>query len=134
MPNTAKQGTAISADGKMAAFYFSKGETPGNKIALVSLNAGSTEQARILEPDLRMAGPPEFTPDGKAVVYRIREQGKDNLWLQPLDGTPGRQITNFSTDSITQFQFSPDGKNLGVLRVHSESDVVLLRDSGPSPQ
>jgi hypothetical protein len=34
--------------------------------------------------------------------------------------------------SIKQFQFSPNGKNLGVLREHNESDVVLLRDSGPS--
>jgi Tol biopolymer transport system component len=75
---------------------------------------------------------PEFTHDGKAIVYPVRENGSDNLWLQPLDGTRRRRITNFSTDSIKQFQFSPDGKNLGVLREHNESDVVLLRDSGPS--
>ena len=27
-----------------------------------------------------------FTPDGKAVVYVVREKGVDNLWGQPLDG------------------------------------------------
>jgi hypothetical protein len=72
--------------------------------------------------------------DGTAVVYPIRENGTDNLWLQPLDGALGRQITNFLTDSIGQFQFSPNGKKLGMVRWHNDSDVVLFRDSGPPPQ
>jgi len=29
-----------------------------------------------------------FLPSGKAVVYMVREKGVDNLWIQPLDGTP----------------------------------------------
>jgi len=88
----------------------------------------------MLDPDPRIADAPQFTPDGKAIVYSIRENGVDNLWLQPLDGSRGRQITNFQSDAIRIFQFSPDGKTLGVLRSHTESDVVLLRDSGASPR
>ncbi len=76
----------------------------------------------------------KFTPDGKAVVYPIGENGTDNLWLQPLDGSPGRQITNFPEDMIQTFQFSLDGKTLGVMRTHIESDIVLLHDLGPSSQ
>ena len=53
----------------------------------------------------------------------------DNLWLQPLDGSPGHQITNFPTEHIVNFHFSPDGKSLGILRDHLDSDVVLLRES-----
>ena len=63
-------------------------------------------------------------------MYSIRENGVDNLWLQPLDGSYGRQITNFQSDAIHLFEFSPDGKSLGVFRQHTESDVVLLRDTG----
>jgi hypothetical protein len=29
------------------------------------------------------------------------------------------------------FHWSPDGKNLGILRGHTDSDVVLLRESKP---
>ena len=58
----------------------------------------------------------------------------DNLWLHPLDGSRGRQITNFPADAIQVFQFSLDGKTLGVMRTHVESDVVLLRDTGALPQ
>jgi hypothetical protein len=56
-----------------------------------------------------------------------------NPRLQPLDGALGRQITNFTSDAIQEFHFSPDGKMLGVLRVHSESDVALLRDTSSAP-
>jgi hypothetical protein len=62
-------------------------------------------------------------------VYPIQQNEVDNLWLQPLDGSAGRQITNFSNDKIQSFEYSPDGKQLGMLRLHVESDVVILRDA-----
>src|SRR5215831_6412988 len=55
----------------------------------------------------------QFTPDGNAVVYAI-SGGKNvyNLWLHPLDGKPGRQITHFSSEQIYGFGWSPDEKKL----------------------
>jgi hypothetical protein len=58
----------------------------------------------------------------------------DNLWLQPLDGSPSRQVTNFQGDAIQYYLFSPDRRTLGVMRTHIESDVVLLHDTGSSAQ
>jgi len=58
----------------------------------------------------------------------------DNLWSQPLEGSSRRQITNFQADTIQNFQFSPDGKILGVFQQHLESEVVLLRDTSASPR
>ena len=73
---------------------------------------------------------PLFTPDGQAVTYPIRGGSDEyNLWVQPLDGKPGRQITHFPTEHIPLFGWSPDGKKLMVARDHVESDVVLLRDT-----
>src|ERR1700687_3137828 len=132
MPNNT--GTlALAPDGTLLAIFSVRvaAGRPVKKVALVSLDVGSKPGKRLLDPDPRAAGPLEFTPDGNAVVYLVRENGGDNLWLQPLDGSRGRQITNFLADSIVQFQFSPDGKNLGILRAHNDSEVVLLRDSGP---
>jgi eukaryotic-like serine/threonine-protein kinase len=84
------------------------------------------------EPRVTASGPraPQFTPDGSAVVYPIRgEKSEFNLWVQPLDGKPGRQITHFTADQIYGFGWSPDGKKLLIGRGHAESDVVLLRDT-----
>jgi Tol biopolymer transport system component len=124
-------GFGISTDGKYLAVLINRIETnvSDEKIALVSLDAGPSPPVRFLDPDPRVAGNPRFAPDGSAIVYSIRENGVDNLWLQPLDGSRGHQITTFEADAIQSFQFSPDGKILGVFRAHTESDVVLLHDT-----
>jgi len=99
------------------------------KVAL--LNLESPTSPRLLDANPRISGGVQFTPDGKAVAYPIREKGVDNLWVQPLDGSAGHQITHFTSDEIDTFHWSPDGKSLVLLRGHSESDVVLLQESKP---
>ncbi len=122
----------VSRDGKFLAFAAAdiSGKIPVGQIALVALDAGPKPPVRMIDADLRASGPPRFTPDGAAVVYPIRENGTENLWLQPLDGSHGRQITNFPTDAIQLFEYSPDGKTIAVMRAHTESDAVLLHDTG----
>jgi serine/threonine protein kinase/dipeptidyl aminopeptidase/acylaminoacyl peptidase len=128
-------GLTIAPNGKLLAFLTTGGTVEiAHKIALVPLDAGPEPPRRMLDPDSRIAGAPEFSPDGNAVVYPIRDHDTDNLWLQPLNGTTGRQITNFKSDTISTFRFSPDGKTIGLLRSHAESDVVLLRDTEPAPR
>jgi eukaryotic-like serine/threonine-protein kinase len=70
-----------------------------------------------------------FSPDGKAIVYIVREKGVDNLWAQPFDGSATKQLTHFTTDHILRFAYSPDGSQLAIERGERESDVVLLHDS-----
>jgi hypothetical protein len=73
-------------------------------------------------------GGARFGPDGKSVVYVVKDK-VSNLWMQPLDESPGHQITNFTSDLITGFRWSPDRKTLAVLRTHNTSDVVVLRET-----
>jgi serine/threonine protein kinase len=70
-----------------------------------------------------------FSPDGKAVVYVVREKGVDNLWAQSLDGSAAKPLTHFAADKIFRFNFSPDGSQIAIERGESESDVVLLKDT-----
>jgi serine/threonine protein kinase/Tol biopolymer transport system component len=126
---------SISPDGKMLAFSVAKGGDFSIKyIALVNLDSGLNPSRRMIEADPRISGLVQFTPDGNGLVYPIREKGAENLWLQPLAGGQNRQLTNFPSDRIQIFEYSPDGKTLGVMRSHVESDAVLLRDTGASPQ
>ena len=128
----------VSPDGKTLAFL-STVELPGagltnvQKIMLVALDAGPSPEIRQLEVNPHIAAGPRFTPDAKSVVYAIRENGVSNLWQQPIDGGPGRQITNFTKQEfINWWRFSPDGKSLGMVRAHVESDAVLLHDNAPA--
>ena len=74
-------------------------------------------------------GPILFTRDGKGIIYPVRDGNVDNLWLQNLDGSPGKLLTDFKSEFIRDFDYSWDGKQLAVIRGHRESDVVLLRES-----
>ena len=133
---SAAPGLALSSDGKLLAFFAPSNDPkmPVGKLVVVPLNAGPNPPVRFLEPEPNIERYPQFTPDGKALVYIIRENGADNLWLQPLDGFQGRRLTSFKDDSIQSYQFSHDGKTLGVMRRNVESDIVLLHDTGLAPQ
>ena len=118
----------ISPDGKLAAFgtLAHSGEHK-EKLALVSTDTG---QAKLLDFERLRFGLLRFSRDGKAVVYPTRDNGVDNLWLQPLDGSKGHAITDFTSERIRDFHWSFDGKQLAMIRGHTDSDVVLLRDQG----
>ena len=122
---------SVSPDGKVLAY--AADETTGAETteSIALLNLDSPTSPRLLAAHPGRSGGVQFTSDGKAVAYPIRENGIDNLWAQPLDGSAGRKITNFTSDQIEAFHWSPDGKNLALLRSHSESDVVLLQESKP---
>jgi len=70
-----------------------------------------------------------FAPDGKGIVYVVREKGVDNLWLQPLDGKAHRQLTHFKKDKTFRFVFSPDGSKIAMECGEAESDAVMLHDA-----
>jgi Tol biopolymer transport system component len=95
------------------------------------LRIDNVETQKMTYADIDQRALPEelvFTPDGKAIVYVVREKGVDNLWLQPLDGKPRRQLTHFKMNRSFRFAFSPDGSKIAMERGQTESDAVLLRD------
>jgi Tol biopolymer transport system component len=122
---------AGGANGNAAGESASGVRNKGAGAASASVANAANPTTRIVKPDQRISGAASFTPDGRALVYPVREAGVDNLWLQPLDASASaaKRITNFTTDVIDAYHFSLDGKQLGVLQRHAVSDVVLLRDT-----
>jgi Tol biopolymer transport system component len=118
----------ISPDGKLAVFATLEhsGEHEEN-LALVDITTGSPQ--KLIKFEREHHGAVRFTRDAKAVVYAVRQGNVDNLWQQNLDGSPGKQITNFKSENIGEdFRWSPDGAKLALVRGHTDSDVVLIRD------
>jgi Tol biopolymer transport system component len=118
----------LSPDGKFVAFATLEhaGEHK-EKLAVVSTDSG--QAIKRLDFERPRFGMVRFSHDGKAVVYPTRDKGVDNLWLQPLDGTKGRQITDFNSERIWDFHWSFDGSRLALVRGHTDADVVLIRNS-----
>ena len=143
-PNSLAGQATPSPDGKTLAIFTEmlnpESKTYSNRIVLASLDSGVRNLD--LDPGLkavfRSQGPPDsagfrFSPDGKSLAFVIDEAGQDNIWIQPLDGSKGRKLTQFNDpQKIQDFRWSPDGKALALLRFSSVSDVILLRDTGNS--
>jgi hypothetical protein len=62
------------------------------------------------------------------VIYPTRDKGVENLWFQPMDGSKGKALTDFTAEHIYDFQWSPDGKQLALVRGHTDTDVVLMQE------
>jgi serine/threonine protein kinase len=122
---------SISSDGKLLAYAADQLNGAETTEAIALLNLESPASPRLIATHSGRSGGVQFTPGDKAVAYPIRENGVDNVWVQPLDGSGGRQITDFTSDQIDSFHWSANGMNLALLRSHSESDVVLLQESKP---
>jgi serine/threonine protein kinase len=117
---------AMSPDGKLIGTLDVR--ELDHKLVLQTI---STDDHKVAYHDLdQRAFPPlSFSPDGKSLVYIVREKGIDNLWEQPLDGSAPRQLTHFTSEVIGRFRFSKDGAKIAIERGHSESDAVLLTDT-----
>jgi Tol biopolymer transport system component len=119
----------VSPDGKLAAFpTLQHSGKHKEMLQIVETEAGKV--VKTVEFERPRFGLLHFYRDGKGVVYPVRENGVENLWLQPLDGSKGKRLTQFTSEHIFDFHWSFDGKQLALVRGHTDADVVLIRDNG----
>jgi len=125
----------VSTDGKLLAYLFEDERTKRPKIAVIEFDGGAPVQTF----DLPVSAGTNFfdsghyhgfqwAPDGKALVYVNTLSGVSNLWRQPLDGSPAKQITNFKSDLIYNFAYSHDGRTLAFARGSHIRDAVLITE------
>ena len=68
----------------------------------------------------------KFTPDGKAIAFRLTRNRATNIWEQPLAGGALVQVTKFATDDMFAFAWSSDGKHLAFSRGRRKTDVIMM--------
>src|SRR6266545_1093924 len=83
-------------------------------IALISSQDGSP--IKFLDLFEFAVGPIRWTPDGQAIIYIREHGGTSNLYNQPITGGPPEHVTTFSADHIFWFDWSPNGKQLALVR------------------
>jgi len=118
--------TALSPDGKTLAGYEVRELDHKLMLKLYSIDDKNFTYHDI---DQAAIWPFAFAPDGKALIYSVRQKGIVNLWLQPLDNSPSRQLTHFTSENINAVRISKDGSKIAIERGHEESDAVLIRDT-----
>ncbi len=117
---------AISPDGKwIAAQQFIQIDNPiSARIAIVPIEGG--EPIKVFDVSVEMPALIRWSPDGRAVTYLSRRDGVVNVWSQPFEGGPSRQLTDFKSDDIFFFDWSRDGRQLLLARGTWSRDVILI--------
>lgn len=64
---------------------------------------------------VRQLSHPRFSPDGSGFAYLANTTGIPNIWWQPTGGGFPRQLTAFTTQRVTKFAYSPDGRRIALL-------------------
>jgi Tol biopolymer transport system component/DNA-binding winged helix-turn-helix (wHTH) protein len=121
----------ISPDGKRI-MYLASPEPPENP----SSPSANPYQLKVIPSDggadlykfdwPASASAPRWAPAGDAVEYALTRSGVSNIWRQKLGGGPPKQITNFESGLIFDFDWSRDGTQLALTRGSESSDVVLI--------
>jgi len=115
---------SISPDGKLIACNYRNEASTKWQIAIIPFEGGTPRF--IDSPDPSSFRHIHWTPDGRAIAYEVTRGGVSNVWSQPLDGGPPKQITDFRDGLIFDFAWSSDGRQLALSRGTVNSDVVLI--------
>lgn len=117
----------ISPDGKQIAFAYLDEERKSTEwvAAIASVEGGKpikTFSVQTQRPGLFF----HWSPNGRELTYIVTRAGVSNIWSQPIEGGPPKQLTDFTSNLIFFFDWSRDGKQLALARGSLTSDVVLI--------
>jgi len=124
--------STISPDGEWIAF-----ETADDRIEIIAADGNSPPRfiPFMDEPQLPFPYAPyvvpfplHWTAAGDAITYVRTKNGVSNIWAQPIDGSPAKQLTNFNSMLIWSHSWSHDGKRLVMARGNFSRDAVMLTD------
>ena len=116
----------FSPDGKKIALLTQQRESDSPKIEVLSSDGSTRLQEFGISDTPANMYRLSWTADGKAITYFVEKGKVINVWEQPLSGGAPKQITHAS-DSVLDYDWSPDGKQIATIRGSMSRDVVLLR-------
>jgi eukaryotic-like serine/threonine-protein kinase len=113
----------ISPDGKWITYLYEEARPAKEQIAIIPSTGGAPVHLFPLPEDTNEF---RWSPDGKGVQFVLTHNGAANIWEQPLTGGARKQITNFISGLIFDFDWSRDGKQLFLAKGEINSDVILI--------
>lgn len=116
---------AISPDGKQLAQVFF--DEPDDQFKVRVRPAEAAEPAKVF--NIAAAYFLKWTPDGKNLLYRSLEASPEMLsavWMQPLSGGAPKQFLSVKPDRVFNLSYSPDGKQMLIIRTKTVTDAVML--------
>ena len=120
---------AVSPDGKLIA-YWTRQPDQTMRLGVLALDGQAEPKLFEVAPTVQITWDVviRWTADSKSLTYVDHRGGFDNIWAQPIDGSPAKQITDFKDSRIFSFDWSRDGRLLASRGVQT-NDVVLITET-----
>src|ERR671931_210790 len=133
-PCTDDYVASFSPDGKELVFKQFSGQKNGRGQNIVS--ADGTHSRRVTPWSLHAGDNPDWSPDGKWILFRSYEDvdnKQSQIYLIHPDGSGLKQLTHFKKGAIvTSSSFSPDGKRIvfATTGLGGNADLFVMRPDG----
>jgi Tol biopolymer transport system component/DNA-binding winged helix-turn-helix (wHTH) protein len=119
---------AVSPDGRMIAYSYLDIDLKPSRwgIGMISSDGGHRLKRFDFPPTVTNRYV-RWSPDGQSIAFVNSAGGRSDIWLQPLDGRPPKQLTDFRSEQILAFDWSRDGRSLAFVRNVETSDAVRIQ-------
>lgn len=97
---------------------------------IVAITADGAPVTTLVLPATASSGAFHWTHDGRAIAFVDSRDNGANIWTIAIDGkSAAKPLTNFPDESIRDFAWSPDGKQLYVIRGTTVVDAWLISET-----
>jgi TolB protein len=121
-PRYSRGGTRI------ACFIPNEKTQNWTRLAIIPAEGGEPLKIFDAPPNTNISRGPIWTPDDKGITVVIAPGEKQNLWLQPVDGGEGKQMTDFEVPGIARREYSRDGKRIAIVRAQGVGNAIMITD------
>jgi Tol biopolymer transport system component/DNA-binding winged helix-turn-helix (wHTH) protein len=115
----------VSPDGKSFVCTYGEGPYSVSKLAVIPIEGGEPTRLYDIAPTFRANT--VWLPDNRGIAFLDSRTGATNVWVQPLAGGKPVQLTNFTSDPVTAFDWSRDNRLVATRSVET-TGVVLIRN------
>ena len=124
---------SISRQGHRLAYVQSMNDSNIWRIEVPNSKVRSNPPTKLIASTMLEQGP-QYSPDGKRIVFESTRSGFYEIWVCDSDGTNTIQLTTLDRVTGTP-RWSPDGRQIAFdSRPESHSDIYVINVEGGSPR
>jgi TolB protein len=118
-----------SRDGSRIACFTPEEKTKyWRRLAIIPADGGAEIDSFLTPANTNIGRGPVWTPDDKAISVVIAPGENQELWMQPVDGNPGKQVTHVGVPGIARRDYSRDGKRIAIVRAQGFGNAIMITD------